>query len=60
MQVVYPKLLKKLTIQKIKKIRQLYKMGWSEKRIAERFEISRTTVDWHVGSLKRVEYVDIT
>jgi len=59
MKRIYPKLLKKLTIQNIKKIRELYRSGWSARRIADRFKVSRTTIDWHIGSLKRPEHIEI-
>jgi DNA invertase Pin-like site-specific DNA recombinase len=56
---IYPKLLKKMTYQKIGKMRDLYRAGYSTKRLSDIFKISTTTVNWHLGELKRCEHLEV-
>jgi hypothetical protein len=47
-----PKLLKKLTPTEVLKIKLLRAEGWTKEMLMEKFGVSLTTIDWHIGAVK--------
>ena len=46
-----PNLLKKLTPEDVLKIKLLRADGWEKKDLMEKFNVSLTTIDWHIGAV---------
>lgn len=44
--------MKKLSNEQVKEMRERYKNGEREDQLAQRFNVHRTTVDWHLGELR--------
>lgn len=47
-----PNLLKKLTPQDVLQIKLLREEGWSKQNLVDKFKVSLTTIDWHIGGRK--------
>lgn len=47
-----PKLLKKLTPTQVLKIKLLRAEGWTKESLMKRFNVSLTTINWHIGSVE--------
>lgn len=59
MKRVHTKLLKKLTAEDIKQIRLFYRNGFTVQELAQKFNVSITTINWHLGELKNKSYVEV-
>lgn len=53
-------MLKKFTVEQIKEMRELKRLGWGLEGIAQKFNCATTTASWHTADIKNNSTVEIT